>query len=99
MRWIVLSLFLAVAAAAGSFHYLRKEAARLESYCAGVAPGMPVRAVRKQARKEGFRVTMDPYSQMRIEIPYSPVAPATCRIFLNAGRTVEYRRFQASAGS
>ena len=96
MRWVLVAVLLALASAGGATYYFSSRADGLKSFCQSLDIGAPIRVVRKSAKKAGFKVTMEPYSQMRISIPYSAVAPGTCAVLFNSARTVEFRTFQRS---
>jgi hypothetical protein len=76
--------------------YLGFERHELNRFCDRVHLGDTVAGVRKLAELEGFEPELEPYAQLRIQSrvwSWNRNAPS-CRVFLNAARTVEYRVWQ-----
>ena len=97
MRWLVTAVILAFLAAGGAYGVLARDRGRLREFCDGLELGTSILDVRRVAKRGGFRSTLEPHGQVRVELGYSSILPGSCRIFFNPNRTLEYRKFEAAS--
>jgi hypothetical protein len=94
VRTVWIATFLAIIVFGGAFAYSHLHLMKLRRFCESIPLKSTDIQLRETAYQQGFIPSMEPFAQLRIEPGVWHPSGASCRVFLNNSRTVEYKKWQ-----
>lgn len=95
-RWYGAAIALSLATFVIAAIALQVQVRAVKHFCDTLPVGWTTAQVREAAQEQGFRVRIDPFTQMRILPYFWDPSRRSCRVFFNREQTVEYRSWQES---